>query len=80
MGCKGIGDARSVHDSAANKAREARKLRVRVKKHANAMLMAIEKQEHDIDTNRFKAKVVGSVYLYVCVLCSIWCGGVCSYT
>ena len=56
MGGKGIGDARSVHDSAVNKAREARKLRVRVKKHANAMLLAIEKQEHDLDTNRFKAK------------------------
>ena len=55
-GGKGLSDARHIHDSQAKKARDARKLRTRVEKHAQAMLLAIEKQEHDLDSSSFKAK------------------------
>ena len=55
-GLKGEGDAREIHDSHARKARDARKLRARVEKHAAAMLAAIELQEHEIDNSSFKAK------------------------
>ena len=55
-GAKGEGDARQIHDSHAQKARDARKLRSRVEKHAAAMLAAIELQEHELDNSSFKAK------------------------
>ena len=55
-GGRGESDSRKIHDVHARKARDARKLRSRVEKHAAAMLAAIEQQENDIDNASFKAK------------------------